>query len=39
MLHPIETSDGADATDFGTREFATLDADGNLLTFFRWEET
>jgi hypothetical protein len=24
------------ATDFGTREFATLDSDGNLLTFFRW---
>jgi len=25
------------ATDFGTREFAALDPDGNLLTFFRWE--
>ena len=25
------------ATDFGTREFATLDLDGNLLSFFRWE--
>ena len=24
-------------TDFGTREFPTLDLDGNLLTFFRWE--
>ena len=24
-------------TDFGTREFATLDLDGNLLSFFRWE--
>jgi hypothetical protein len=24
------------ATDFGTTEFATLDSDGNLLTFFRW---
>ena len=23
--------------DFGTREFATLDLDGNLLSFFRWE--
>ena len=23
------------ATDFGTREFATLDLDGNLLTFLR----
>jgi len=27
---------GVDDTDFGTREFATLDRDGNLLTFFRW---
>ena len=25
-----------DDTDFGTREFATLDCDGNLLSFFRW---
>jgi lipid-binding SYLF domain-containing protein len=25
------------ATDFGTREFATLDLDGNLLSFFRFE--
>jgi len=23
-------------TDFGSREFATLDADGNLVTFFEW---
>lgn len=29
---------GVTATDFGTREFATLDADGNLLTFFRWND-
>jgi hypothetical protein len=21
---------------FGTREFATLDLDGNLVTFFHW---
>jgi hypothetical protein len=27
---------GVDETDFGTREFATLDRDGNLLTFYRW---
>jgi hypothetical protein len=27
------------ATDFGTREFATLDSDGNLLTFFRWNDS
>ena len=26
------------ATDFGTREFATLGLDGNLLSFFRWEQ-
>jgi hypothetical protein len=25
-------------TDFGTREFATLDLDDNLLGFFRWQE-
>jgi hypothetical protein len=23
-------------TEFGTREFATLDQDGNLIGFFRW---
>ena len=26
--------DGVDDTDFGTRELATLDLDGNLVTFF-----
>jgi catechol 2,3-dioxygenase-like lactoylglutathione lyase family enzyme len=36
VLHPVSKS-GVDNTDFGTREFATLDLDGNLLTFFRWE--
>jgi catechol 2,3-dioxygenase-like lactoylglutathione lyase family enzyme len=35
VLHPVST-DGVDDTDFGTREFATLDQDGNLLTFFKW---
>lgn len=35
VLHEV-SRDGVDATDFGTREFATLDSDGNLLTFFRW---
>jgi catechol 2,3-dioxygenase-like lactoylglutathione lyase family enzyme len=35
VLHPV-SRDGVTATDFGTREFATLDLDGNLLTFFRW---
>lgn len=36
VLHPT-VRDGVTATDFGTREFATLDLDGNLLTFFRRE--
>ncbi len=35
VLHPV-SRDGADDTDFGTREFATLDLDGNLVTFFQW---
>ena len=34
VLHPVSTG-GVAATDFGTREFATLDRDGNLLSFFR----
>jgi catechol 2,3-dioxygenase-like lactoylglutathione lyase family enzyme len=37
VLHPV-SKDGVGDTDFGTREFATLDLDGNLLTFFRWNE-
>ena len=36
VLHPV-SRDGVDDTDFGTREFATLDRDGNLISFFRWE--
>jgi catechol 2,3-dioxygenase-like lactoylglutathione lyase family enzyme len=36
VLHPT-SREGVSATDFGTREFATLDGDGNLLAFFRWE--
>ncbi len=35
VLHPV-SKDGVDDTDFGTREFATLDLDGNLVTFFEW---
>ena len=35
VLHPV-SRDGVDATDFGTREFSTLDSDGNLVTFFQW---
>lgn len=33
VLHPA-TQGRVAATDFGTREFATLDLDRNLLTFF-----
>ena len=35
VLHPV-SKDGVDDTDFGTREFATLDPNGNLVTFFEW---
>jgi hypothetical protein len=35
VLHPV-SRDGVSQSDFGTREFATLDLDGNLLSFFRW---
>jgi catechol 2,3-dioxygenase-like lactoylglutathione lyase family enzyme len=35
VLHPVSRH-GVDETDYGTREFATLDLDGNLVTFFEW---
>jgi catechol 2,3-dioxygenase-like lactoylglutathione lyase family enzyme len=35
VLHPV-SKDGVSDTDFGTRGFAALDMDGNLLTFFQW---
>jgi catechol 2,3-dioxygenase-like lactoylglutathione lyase family enzyme len=35
VLHPV-SKNGVEDTDFGSREFATLDLDGNLVTFFRW---
>ena len=38
VLHDVSRG-GVTATDFGTREFATLDGDGNLLTFFRWNDS
>jgi catechol 2,3-dioxygenase-like lactoylglutathione lyase family enzyme len=38
VLHHVSRN-GVSATDFGTREFATVDLDGNLLTFFRWEQS
>lgn len=34
VLHPT-SREGVKATDFGTREFACLDVDGNLIEFFR----
>jgi catechol 2,3-dioxygenase-like lactoylglutathione lyase family enzyme len=36
VLHPV-SREGVTTTDFGTREFATLDLDGNLVTFFEWQ--
>ena len=33
VLHPVSKA-GVTDTEFGTREFATLDLDGNLITFF-----
>lgn len=38
VLHRV-SRDGVKETDFGTREFATLDRDGNLVTFFQWVST
>jgi uncharacterized glyoxalase superfamily protein PhnB len=35
VLHDVSRA-GVTTTDFGTREFATVDDDGNLLAFFRW---
>jgi catechol 2,3-dioxygenase-like lactoylglutathione lyase family enzyme len=35
VLHPVSVG-GPEDTDFGSREFAALDLDGNLLTFFLW---
>jgi catechol 2,3-dioxygenase-like lactoylglutathione lyase family enzyme len=37
VLHDVSRA-GVTTTDFGTSEFATLDSDGNLLTFFRWND-
>jgi catechol 2,3-dioxygenase-like lactoylglutathione lyase family enzyme len=38
VLHPV-SNEGVDDTDFGTREFATLDIDGNLVTYFQWRNS
>ncbi len=37
VLHRISRN-GPSVTDFGTREFAALDLDGNLLTFYQSED-
>lgn len=34
-LHPCSTA--VRETDFGAREFAALDPDGNLITFLEWQ--
>ncbi len=36
VLHHGDRGGGPADTDFGTREFATVDLDGNLLEFYRW---
>ena len=35
VLHRV-SQNGVQTTDFGTREFATVDRDGNLIAFFQW---
>jgi catechol 2,3-dioxygenase-like lactoylglutathione lyase family enzyme len=35
VLHPT-SREGVKDTEYGTREFAALDLDGNLISFFRW---
>jgi catechol 2,3-dioxygenase-like lactoylglutathione lyase family enzyme len=35
VLHPV-SKESVEDTDFGTREFATCDLDGNLISFFEW---
>jgi catechol 2,3-dioxygenase-like lactoylglutathione lyase family enzyme len=35
VLHPV-SREGVSETDYGSREFATLDQDGNLISFFEW---
>jgi catechol 2,3-dioxygenase-like lactoylglutathione lyase family enzyme len=38
VLHQVSV-DGVEDTDFGTREFATVDLDNNLVTFFEAVES
>jgi catechol 2,3-dioxygenase-like lactoylglutathione lyase family enzyme len=37
VLHSV-SRDGVSETEYGSREFATLDGDGNLISFFEWVE-
>ena len=37
VLHPASRG-GVTDTDYGARDFAIVDLDGNLVTFFRWDE-
>jgi catechol 2,3-dioxygenase-like lactoylglutathione lyase family enzyme len=37
VIHPASSS-GVTDTDYGARDFATVDLDGNLVVFFRWDE-
>lgn len=37
VLHKVSRDNLSD-TDFGTREFATVDRDNNLVSFFQWVE-
>ena len=37
VLHAA-SHDGVTTTDFGSREFSTVDRDGNLLTFYRFDQ-
>ena len=38
VLHPV-SRDGVSDEDYGAREFAALDVDGNLVTFFEWVQS
>ena len=38
VLHSV-SRDGVTTTDFGSREFATVDQDGNLITFYCFAES
>jgi len=37
VVHSV-SRDGVSETEYGSREFAMLDADGNLISFFEWVE-